>query len=677
MFKKTSVTITCIMMIINFTFVLFLGASAAPVTIFEDDMELGVSNWTSDGLWHQTDDRYNSFNTSWVYNDGVDYDTGARTSGNLISSEIDLTTVEYANLTFWTWHETEGNPNYDKMEIRISEDLGPFMDVYQIDPTDMRTWLHISMNISSHVGHVIQVAFFFDSLDEISNTNEGWYIDDVVVTGIVMEDHDIAINNLQAPDNSDPYTEIFVLGHVSNMGLSDETNITVNFTVNDVVLNSTEIPFLGFGNSVIVNFSWIPTSEGNYVVGIEATPVSNENYTENNNLSKVISVQYNRGYVLFDQTHGCDNIIGYDILVDNLIAENYNVSTLISTPIESHTFSGYDVFIIPQASATYTPSEITAIENFVASGGGLLVLGDDSSFIYNQLTGFANITWISGGISGLTNNINPHEITQGVSSVYIPYPVLKLQVSGDAEDLVLDISDGIMLASSEDPGRVVACADEDSFDSTGIDQADNLRLAINIIEWLASGKFEHDIFVKSLEIPNILTPGDLTYINTTVYNRGLNNETNVNINLTVNGIVVDSRQISTLDSGQWTEVSFIWSESTVGIYEIEIEATPVPNENRTSNNAQSGIINVREISGYVLFDQTHGTDSISLYSTWIMNLENEGYVVDTHEAGAINSGIFQGYDVFVIPQATSSYTRLCVKGWGIASIGRSGLGYIQ
>ena len=116
MFKKTFVTITSFMMIMSFTFTFLPGAFAAPVTIFEDDMELGISNWTSDGLWHQTDDRYNSFNTSWVYNDGADYDTGARTFGNLTSSEIDLTTVESANLTFWTWHETEGNPNYDKID---------------------------------------------------------------------------------------------------------------------------------------------------------------------------------------------------------------------------------------------------------------------------------------------------------------------------------------------------------------------------------------------------------------------------------------------------------------------------------------------------------------------------------------------------------------------------------
>jgi hypothetical protein len=656
MLKKTFVTITCFMMIMIFTFNFLPVVMAAPVTIFEDDMEFGISNWTSDGLWHQTDDRYNSFNTSWVYNDGVDYDTGGRTFGNLTSSEIDLTTVESANLTFWTWHETEGNPNYDKMWIRISEDLGPFMEVYQIDPTDIGTWLHISLDISSHVGHVIQVAFFFDSLDEISNTNEGWYIDDFVVTGSTLEDHDIAIISLIAPEEATPDYEIFINGQVANIGLSDEINITVNFTVNGVVQNSTEIPILGIGNSTTVNFSWTPTSEGDFVVGIEAALVINENYTENNDMSKMILVRYSKGHVLFDQTHGCDDISNYDAFVNNLTAEKYNVSTFSGSTIDASTFSGIDVFVIPQTDNPYTPSELSAIENFVTSGGGLFVFGDGSASINSDLTGYANITWIGGGDWGPTNDIISHDITKDVLSVYLPWPIVaRLQVTEDAEALVFDDSGHIMLAYSELPGRVIGFANENTFDDVNINKVYNLQLSMNIIKWLASGKSGHDILVNSIEIPKILSPGETTYINATVHNRGLFNEFNINIELTVNGTSVDTIQISSLESGHWTEVSFLWSESNVGIYEVGIKAIPVPFENMTSNNAQSSIIKVREILGYVLFDQTHYTDSIQDYSILIASLENDGFIVDIHESGAITSDIFQGYDVFVIPNPYSYY----------------------
>jgi hypothetical protein len=43
-------------------------------------------------------------------------------------------------------------------------------------------WRRISINLSSYVGHTIKIRFRFDTIDELYNNYEGWYVDDVKIT---------------------------------------------------------------------------------------------------------------------------------------------------------------------------------------------------------------------------------------------------------------------------------------------------------------------------------------------------------------------------------------------------------------------------------------------------------------------------------------------------------------
>jgi hypothetical protein len=191
------------------------------------------------------------------------------------------------------------------------------------------------------------------------------------------------------------------------------------------------------------------------------------------------------GYVLFDQTHGTDSISLYSTLISSLENDGYIVDTHDVGAINSGIFHGYDVFVIPEATTYYTPSEISVIENYVSKDGGLLVLGDQIPGIYDDLSEYADIEWIFGGSSGTSTSITSHEITSGVSSVYFVFPDLELRVYSNAISLVRDPFNNHMLAVSEYPGRVAAFVDDDSFIDSGINQEDNLLLATNIIKWLA------------------------------------------------------------------------------------------------------------------------------------------------------------------------------------------------
>jgi PKD repeat protein len=293
--------------------------------------------------------------------------------------------------------------------------------------------------------------------------------------------------------------------------------------------------------------------------------------------------------ILFDQTHETSSISGYGVWVESVTDRGYTVDRLTSGPITTTLLAGYNVFVIPQAVISYSPAELSAIHSFVSSGGGLLVIGDHEPNIYTDLTGFAGISWIKGGVSGITTDITPHEVTQGVSSVYLDAPLAKIIVTDEARDLIRDSAGNIMLAVSEHVGRVVGFTDEDSLWYDDIVQEDNLRLANNMIDWLLGARYEHELSVV-LEVPTFLKPGDPSLLNATVYNIGLSNETDVELQMLINGTVVDSVTISELVNGMSYTLSYLWTPTVEVTFNVTAYAPPVLGENVTVNNRATELV---------------------------------------------------------------------------------------
>jgi PKD repeat protein len=77
-------------------------------------------------------------------------------------------------------------------------------------------------------------------------------------------------------------TATTVEAKLSNIGKNDETNITVQFLVNQGIEDSMLIDFLAAGELTWVSFPWTPLINGVYTVGIKAVPLPNENITSNN-----------------------------------------------------------------------------------------------------------------------------------------------------------------------------------------------------------------------------------------------------------------------------------------------------------------------------------------------------------------------------------------------------------
>lgn len=299
--------------------------------------------------------------------------------------------------------------------------------------------------------------------------------------------HDVAVM-LNAPAITPPGQSVILNATVYNTGRNDETNITMRLIINGTTVDSKLISTLAFGTSDTLSYSWTPAIQGKYNVTAHVLPIPHENDTANNIFTEFVRVGKVNGYVLFDQTHGTDDILSYTTWANELTSEGYVVDTL-NGAITQATLEKYDVFVIPQPSVTYSPNETSIVSNFVLNGHSLLLIGSNSPYLYTDLTGFAGITWLFASISfgGFLYEITTHPITNGVMSVFSLPSSSILSVASPAESIIRDPFGGTLLAVSEVGfGEVVAISTSGSFTDSTIGYADNLRLAMNTIEWLAS-----------------------------------------------------------------------------------------------------------------------------------------------------------------------------------------------
>ncbi|MEM7351248.1 MAG: hypothetical protein AAF657_10610 [Acidobacteriota bacterium] len=180
------------------------GSAAIDVTVtcqsssggLAEDFEGGAGAWTAGGLWHLTVDSscanpgYASPLNAMYYgqDSGCNYDTGAATSGDLISPSISGVTAD-STLTFDYFRQVEGPTNnpFDTTEVAVAvTGSGTWTTVWSKDSREAseNAWVTSgAIALAAFAGSDVQLRFRFDSGDEISNGFTGWLIDDVTVTG--------------------------------------------------------------------------------------------------------------------------------------------------------------------------------------------------------------------------------------------------------------------------------------------------------------------------------------------------------------------------------------------------------------------------------------------------------------------------------------------------------------
>jgi len=94
---------------------------------------------------------------------------------------------------------------------------------------------------------------------------------------------------------------------------------------------------------------------------------------------------------------------------------------------------------------------------------------------------------------------------------------------------------------------------------------------------------DHELVVYDLDVDDYETYNETIMVSATIKNEGINDETNVEVQLLINGTVENSTVIPNLLSTDSESVSFAWNPA-IGVYNVSIYAVPVAGENEIGNN---------------------------------------------------------------------------------------------
>ncbi len=195
------------------------------------------------------------------------------------------------------------------------------------------------------------------------------------------------------------------------------------------------------------------------------------------------------------------------------------VTTTVNTDtITSKRLSGVKTYVIAGPAMGFTEQEGTALRNFVNNGGNLLILAHIAPpvapitnmfgiLISNFVVGEQTNTIDGRAQDFFVTKFSEHPVTSGVEkvAVYGSWGLMAEPKAGSSTALVASTSDkafadlnrnralnegepvqefGIIATGGLGKGKVVVVADDAPFTNKFLGQADNRKLAANIIGWL-------------------------------------------------------------------------------------------------------------------------------------------------------------------------------------------------
>ncbi|NJL48874.1 MAG: hypothetical protein HC929_17150, partial [Leptolyngbyaceae cyanobacterium SM2_5_2] len=147
---------------------------------------------TVDGLWNLSDRRAgdggHSANYSFYFGTPEGNYAVGPTAGWLTSPVVDLTDLATAEVSFNYFLNAEVLATSDRASLQVARAGDRFATVLTkadlvVDERSANSWRNATVDLSTYVGDEITLRFAFDTVDDLFNQFEGWYVDDVVVSG--------------------------------------------------------------------------------------------------------------------------------------------------------------------------------------------------------------------------------------------------------------------------------------------------------------------------------------------------------------------------------------------------------------------------------------------------------------------------------------------------------------
>jgi len=409
--------------------------------------------------------------------------------------------------------------------------------------------------------------------------------------------HDLKVN-VEAPTIQNVNSTVLVNATVSNHGLNNETNVMLELYINKSLVDSQLFAKLNVSEKGYLYYDWSPTQYGTYNITAYAQPVSGETWLINNNATRFSNVVPPEKRIVFLYNHGERSYLSE--LGNYYTSIGYFVDVITSGLITNSLLAKYKFAFTSEGGLTWLPSEISAIQNFMALGGVFAGIGDSSPADgTTQLASTYGITFTGsgGGLSGPSTNINTfHPIMFGVTSVFIPSPFNAITVSAPAEWILKESTNTYIYGTAVNVGAGHFIVLADDFGMNPLDE-DNEVMFQNLLNWQ---EYDHEVMTNlEVERPHI---NETSSIKATVLNGGLENETNVDVEIYINGTLVANKTIATLASKSFDILEYEWTPTEFALYNITAFATIVFNDTNPANNRITKFVSVIDLQNYYMMD---------------------------------------------------------------------------
>lgn len=229
-----------------------VGIALPETTVFEDDVETAnttLGYWehlnigsmmmwgppvSDEDLWHRSNVRDHTSGSGWSWRYAKEstgtFDTPGYANAGILRTKTTYSIGADNILTFWTWYDSELDFWPDRKLVEASTDganwepvawlakfwppfMPPDITQEQYDALTMvpeRTWTKVEVSLADFAGQDIYLRFRFDTMDDIGNNFEGWYVDDISISGAGFQGVATAVDtNLQ-------FSTVFTLAEGSN-----------------------------------------------------------------------------------------------------------------------------------------------------------------------------------------------------------------------------------------------------------------------------------------------------------------------------------------------------------------------------------------------------------------------------------------------------------------------------
>lgn len=298
-----------------------------------------------------------------------------------------------------------------------------------------------------------------------------------------FDHHDLGVD-LIAPTSLNLGGSSLISTTVFNTGTKNETNVELQLWIDEILVNSTIIPSLRTEENQTIQYFWTPGAYDSYNITAYAVPVTNETFFYNNRITQFVNVRDPDLTIGIITTHS-ESMSGLFYLQSFYEGMGYTVDIITQTLTES-LVNHYRFLFAGEGGGAWLASEITAVENYLASGGFFVGIGDSPAsdgvvqIAMNNGISFTGNNLAPGGVTTNINTDNP--LMEGVSSIYIPSIFNALDLSGVAVEMFRGPTNVDIIGASVEIGSGLLCVLCDDF-AGAIYSEDNEIMFANLLLW--------------------------------------------------------------------------------------------------------------------------------------------------------------------------------------------------